>query len=73
MGVVNSADGEVYDASTNQINGPGSCFFDADLRDVEEPFRDAYVEVLGRRVTSRAQKYFGRIRLVAPEFGIVPP
>jgi len=36
------------DASTNQINAPGSAFYDADLRDVEEPFRNAYVEV-GKR------------------------
>ncbi|MEW5765601.1 MAG: hypothetical protein ACOYZ8_19560 [Chloroflexota bacterium] len=52
MGVISGCD-----ASTNQINGPGSCFYDADLRDVEEPFRDAYVEVVARREGSGAVPY----------------
>ncbi|MFZ5983331.1 MAG: hypothetical protein ACOYXN_03105, partial [Acidobacteriota bacterium] len=57
LGVVNSADGLIYDTSTNQINAPGSAFYDADLRDVEEPFRDGYVEVVARREGSGAVPY----------------
>ncbi|MEW5765603.1 MAG: hypothetical protein ACOYZ8_19570, partial [Chloroflexota bacterium] len=51
------ADGLPCDASTNQINGPGSCFYDADMRDVEEPFTDAYVEVVARWEGSGAVPY----------------
>jgi hypothetical protein len=45
------------DASANQINGANSCFYDADLRDVKQPFTDAYVEVLAPREGMGAVPY----------------
>ncbi len=50
IGVVNSNDGLIYDTSPNRLpNGPGSAFYDADMRDIEQPFDDAYVEFIGLR------------------------
>jgi len=57
VGVVNSADGQIYDTASNQINGPGSAFYDADLRDVKQPFTDGYVEVLAPREGMGAVPY----------------
>jgi hypothetical protein len=48
VGVVNSNDGLIYDTATNQTNGPGSAFYDADMRDIQQPFDDAFVQVAGR-------------------------
>jgi hypothetical protein len=40
----------IYDASPNRLpNGPGSAFYDANMRDIEQPFDDAYVEFIGLR------------------------
>ena len=49
VGVLLSADFEIYDTSSNQINGPGSAFYDADMRAIEQTFKDAYVEFYGLR------------------------
>jgi len=57
VGVVNSADGQITDTGTNQINGLGSAFYDADLRDVKQPFTDGYVEVLAPREGMGAVAY----------------
>jgi hypothetical protein len=59
FGVTHSADGQVTDPSANQLNGPGSAFYDADLRDVKQPFTDAYVEVLAPREGMGAVPYVG--------------
>ena len=37
------------DAATNQINGASTCFFDVDMRDIEQPYGDAFVEHIGLR------------------------
>jgi len=57
VGVIHSADGQIYDTASNQINGPGSAFYDADLRDVKQPFTDGYVEVLAPREGMGAVAY----------------
>jgi len=57
VGVIHSADGQIYDTASNQINGPGSAFYDADLRDVKQPFMDGYVEVLAPREGMGAVPY----------------
>jgi hypothetical protein len=57
VGVIQSADGQITDTSTNQINGAGSAFYDADMRDVKQPFTDAYVEVIGQRDGAGAVPY----------------
>jgi hypothetical protein len=57
VGVIQSADGQIADTSTNQINGAGSAFYDADMRDVKQPFTDAYVEVIGQRDGAGAVPY----------------
>ena len=50
IGVVNSNDGFIYDVSPNRLpNGPGSAFYDADMRDIERPYDDASVEFIGLR------------------------
>ena len=36
--VIHSADGAIYDTAPNQLNGPGDAFYDADMRDIEQPF-----------------------------------
>jgi hypothetical protein len=36
------------DTDANQINATGSCFYDADMRNVEQSFDDAYIEFLAR-------------------------
>jgi len=46
VGVIHSADGLIYDTAINQINGTGSAFYDADTRDIKQPFDDAYVEFI---------------------------
>lgn len=45
------------DASWNQINAAGSCFFDADMRGLEQPFGDAFVEPLGVRRESASAPF----------------
>jgi hypothetical protein len=45
------------DADANQINAVNSCFFDADMRDMEHPFADASVEVLAQRAGMGALPY----------------
>ncbi len=50
IGVIHSADGQITDTNPNQINGPGSAFYDADMRQIEQPYDDAYVEFLAPRV-----------------------
>lgn len=37
------------DSDPNQINGTNSCFYDSDMRDIQQPFNDAYVELFGLR------------------------
>jgi hypothetical protein len=45
IGVVFSSDGQLYDTESNQLNAPGSCFFDVDTDKMEETFGDAFVEI----------------------------
>ncbi len=47
----------ITDADPNQLNGPGSAFYDADMRDIEQPFDDAYVEFFGQRSGMGAVPY----------------
>ena len=37
------------DATSNQINNPDSCFYDADMRAIQKTFNDGYVEFYGLR------------------------
>jgi hypothetical protein len=53
------------DQAPNQINSSGSCFFDPDLRGVESPFGDAFVEVLARRDGDNATPYAGSGQVLA--------
>jgi len=46
VGVIESVDGQIYDTAWNQINGPGSAFYDADMRDIEESYTDAFIEII---------------------------
>ena len=55
--IVNSDDGGITDTSSNQINGPGSAFYDADMRQIEQPYDDAYVEFFGLRSGMGAVPY----------------
>jgi hypothetical protein len=48
LGVIHSDDGQITDTSANQINGTGSAFYDADLRDIQQPFDDGFVQFIGR-------------------------
>lgn len=57
IGVLNSNDGQVFDTSNNQINGAGSAFYDADLRDIKQPYDDAFVEFVGLRNGAGAVPY----------------
>ena len=57
VGVVHSADGLITDTDPNQINGAGSAFYDADMREIEQPFDDAYVEFVGLRSGMGAVPY----------------
>lgn len=57
IGVVNSNDGKITDTSANQINGAGSAFYDADMRDIQQAFDDAFVQVIAPRGTSVAVPY----------------
>jgi hypothetical protein len=45
------------DSAPNQINFLGSCYFDTDLRDIEQPFDDGYVELLAPRSGMGALPY----------------
>ena len=57
VGVINSADGLIYDTAINQINGTGSAFYDADMWDIEQPFDDAFVEFIAPRSGMGAVPY----------------
>lgn len=57
FGVIHSADNLIYDTASNQINGTGSAFYDADMRNVEQSFDDAYIEFLARLSGSGALPY----------------
>lgn len=45
------------DLASNQINATNSCFYDADMRDIEQPYDDAYVEFVGQRNGAGAMPY----------------
>jgi hypothetical protein len=45
------------DSDPNQINASNSCFYDADMRDIEQPFDDAFVEFFGLRGGMNALPY----------------
>ena len=49
IGVVASADFQINDIFGNQMNGPGAAFYDADMRDIQQPFDDAFVEFIAPR------------------------
>jgi hypothetical protein len=57
VGVINSADWAIFDTDPNQINGPGSAFYDADMRDIEQPYDDAFVEFIAPRSGMGAVPY----------------
>jgi len=57
VGVIHSADLEIYDTASNQINGTGSAFYDADTRAIKETYNDAYVELVGLRSGMGAVPY----------------
>jgi hypothetical protein len=57
VGVILSADSLITDTSTNQINATGSAFYDADMRDIKQPFDDAFVQLIGLRDGSGAVPY----------------
>ena len=42
------------DSASNQINSSSSCFYDGDMRDIQQPFDDAYVEFYGQRAGMNA-------------------
>jgi hypothetical protein len=44
IGVLSSCD-----QASNQLNAPDSCFYDADMRGIERPFNDAFMEVVALR------------------------
>ena len=46
VGVVNSNDGQITDTTPYQINASNSCFYDPDMRDIYQPFTDAFVEFI---------------------------
>lgn len=60
FGVVNSNDGLVYDTASNQMNGTGTAFYDADMRGIQQPFDDAYVEFYALRSGMGAVPYLPR-------------
>jgi len=37
------------DVAASQLNAPDSCFYDADMRGIERPFNDAFMEVVALR------------------------
>lgn len=47
----------ITDTGTNQLNGPGSAFYDGDMRGVELPLDDGFVEYVGLRPGSGAISY----------------
>ncbi len=49
IGVIASADLQVYDVDPNQMNGPHAAFYDADMGNAENPYGDANVEFLAPR------------------------
>jgi hypothetical protein len=57
VGVIANPSGVPYDTSPNQINAANSAFYDADMRDMEQPYDEAYVEFLGQRSGSGAVPY----------------
>jgi len=57
VGVIHSADLEIYDTSSNQINGAGSAFYEADMRDIQDTFNDAFVQFVGLRSGMNAVPY----------------
>jgi hypothetical protein len=42
------------DSDPNQINGINSCFYDGDIRDIEQPYNDAHTEFYGLRSGNNA-------------------
>jgi hypothetical protein len=57
LGVIHSQDGTIADTATNQVNGTGSAFYDADMRDIAQPFDDAFVQLIALRSGSGAVPY----------------
>jgi len=49
--------GTITDTDDNQLNGPGSAFYDADMRDVQQPYDDAFVEFIAPRSGMGAVPY----------------
>ena len=59
VGVLLSADFEIHDTSSNQINGSGSAFYEADMRGIERTFADGYTEFFAPRSGMTAVPYIG--------------
>ena len=57
LGVIQSNDGAITDTSENQINGTGSAFYDADMRNAWQPFDDAFTQFVFRPQGSGAIPY----------------
>jgi len=45
------------DAASNQINASNSCFYEADMQEIENTFNDAYVQFVGLRSGMNAVPY----------------
>jgi hypothetical protein len=45
------------DPAANQLNASGSCFYDADMSDIQEPFDDGFVQFIGLRSGMGAMPY----------------
>ena len=58
----------IYDTAPNQLNGTGSAFYDADMRDIEQPFDDAFVEFIAPRSGMGAVPYVHWASSPGPDF-----
>ncbi len=56
------------DPDPNQINASNSCFYDADMRNIEQPFDDAYVEFIGQRNGTGAVPFLAKAWFDAASF-----
>jgi hypothetical protein len=66
VGVVANPSGVPYDTASNQINGVNSAFYDADMRDIEQPFDDGYMEFVGQRSGAGAMPFLPQAWFDAP-------
>ncbi|MGA9750642.1 MAG: hypothetical protein WBS54_02520 [Acidobacteriota bacterium] len=55
--MVNSNDGQIADTSQNQINAEGSAFYDADTREIQQPYDDTFIQFIVQSSGSGAVPY----------------